>query len=87
MTVRYPDNVTLVNFLDFLLVPTLVYEAEYPRTDLYGAPPPKTHTENTGAPCMGTSMMRVRVCLFVCMYVCIYDIVCVCTFAYPVWLC
>jgi hypothetical protein len=42
MTVRYPDNVTLVNFLDFLLVPTLVYEAEYPRTDLYGAPPPKT---------------------------------------------
>jgi len=28
----YPDNMTLGNFVDFLLVPTLVYEAKYPRT-------------------------------------------------------
>jgi len=30
--VAYPHNVTLRNFLDFLLVPTLVYELNYPRT-------------------------------------------------------
>ncbi|KAL7753701.1 Sterol O-acyltransferase 2 (Sterol-ester synthase 2) [Sorochytrium milnesiophthora] len=29
---RYPDNVTLANFADYLLCPTLVYEVEYPRT-------------------------------------------------------
>ncbi|KAJ3219885.1 hypothetical protein HK099_004546 [Clydaea vesicula] len=28
----FPANVTLFNFLDFLLIPTLVYEIEYPRT-------------------------------------------------------
>lgn len=31
--VSYPDNVTLGNFLDYLLIPTLVYELEYPRTE------------------------------------------------------
>ena len=30
--VKYPENVTLKNFVDYLLVPTLVYECEYPRT-------------------------------------------------------
>ncbi|KAI7893996.1 MBOAT, membrane-bound O-acyltransferase family-domain-containing protein [Mucor mucedo] len=30
---RYPDNVTVVNFLDYLLVPSLVYWMEYPRTE------------------------------------------------------
>ncbi|CAO1637539.1 unnamed protein product [Parajaminaea phylloscopi] len=30
--VCWPDNVTYANFLDYLLVPTLVYELEYPRT-------------------------------------------------------
>lgn len=29
---RYPANVTFANFLDFLFLPTLVYELEYPRT-------------------------------------------------------
>lgn len=31
--ISYPNNVTLGNFLDYLLVPTLVYELEYPRTE------------------------------------------------------
>jgi len=31
-TISYPQNVTFRNFLDFLIVPTLVYEIEYPRT-------------------------------------------------------
>ncbi|EMD00600.1 hypothetical protein BAUCODRAFT_61588 [Baudoinia panamericana UAMH 10762] len=30
--VTYPDNLTLANFLDYLLCPTLCYELEYPRT-------------------------------------------------------
>ncbi|KAI8059931.1 MBOAT, membrane-bound O-acyltransferase family-domain-containing protein [Gilbertella persicaria] len=30
---RYPDNVTLLNYLDYLIVPSLVYWMEYPRTD------------------------------------------------------
>ncbi|CEG76762.1 Putative O-acyltransferase [Rhizopus microsporus] len=30
---RFPDNVTIINFLDYLLVPSLVYWMEYPRTD------------------------------------------------------
>ena len=29
----YPKNVTVLNYLDFLFVPTLVYELEYPRTE------------------------------------------------------
>jgi len=29
---KYPNNVTFLNYLDFLMVPTLVYELEYPRT-------------------------------------------------------
>ncbi len=29
----YPNNVTITNFLDYLLVPSLVYWMEYPRTD------------------------------------------------------
>ncbi|KAI8816983.1 MBOAT, membrane-bound O-acyltransferase family-domain-containing protein [Fimicolochytrium jonesii] len=32
-TTAFPENVTLPNFIDYLLVPTLVYELEYPRTD------------------------------------------------------
>ncbi|BFZ64566.1 Sterol O-acyltransferase 2 (Sterol-ester synthase 2) [Saitoella coloradoensis] len=31
--IKYPANVTLPNFLDYLLVPSLVYEIEYPRTE------------------------------------------------------
>jgi len=32
-SVRYPKNITLLNFIDFLLVPTLCYELDgYPRT-------------------------------------------------------
>ncbi|GAA5861742.1 hypothetical protein JCM3774_002691 [Rhodotorula dairenensis] len=30
--ISFPQNVTILNFLDYLLVPTLVYELEYPRT-------------------------------------------------------
>lgn len=30
--ISFPQNVTFLNFLDYLLVPTLVYELEYPRT-------------------------------------------------------
>ncbi|KAI9254079.1 MBOAT, membrane-bound O-acyltransferase family-domain-containing protein [Sporodiniella umbellata] len=30
---RFPNNVTLLNYLDYLLVPSLVYWMEYPRTD------------------------------------------------------
>lgn len=30
--VRWPDNVTLWNFMDYQLIPTLVYEMQYPRT-------------------------------------------------------
>jgi sterol O-acyltransferase len=33
--VEYPENITLSNFVDFLLVPTLVYELKYPRTDFF----------------------------------------------------
>lgn len=31
--IRYPENVTLGNFIEYMLIPTLVYELEYPRTD------------------------------------------------------
>ncbi|KAF7723998.1 hypothetical protein EC973_001458 [Apophysomyces ossiformis] len=30
---RYPNNVTFANYVDYMLVPTLVYWMEYPRTD------------------------------------------------------
>ena len=30
---QFPNNVSLYNFWDYLLIPTLVYELEYPRTD------------------------------------------------------
>lgn len=30
---RFPENVTLWNFVDYQMIPTLVYELEYPRTD------------------------------------------------------
>ncbi|TPX66715.1 hypothetical protein SpCBS45565_g04314 [Spizellomyces sp. 'palustris'] len=30
---KFPENVTFLNFVDYLLVPSLVYELEYPRTD------------------------------------------------------
>lgn len=31
--VRYPENITLRNFAVYMLIPTLVYQLEYPRTD------------------------------------------------------
>lgn len=31
--VTYPQNLTVLNFVDFLFCPTLCYELEYPRTD------------------------------------------------------
>lgn len=31
--VRYPNNLTFANYMDFLMVPTLVYWMEYPRTE------------------------------------------------------
>jgi len=33
--VRYPANLTWWNYLDFHMLPTLVYELEYPRTNRY----------------------------------------------------
>lgn len=30
---RYPDNITFANYFDYLLVPSLVYSMEYPRTE------------------------------------------------------
>ena len=33
--VRWPDNITLKNFATYMIIPTLVYELEYPRTDRY----------------------------------------------------
>jgi sterol O-acyltransferase len=33
----YPNNVTFFNFIDYLSLPTLVYELEYPRTDKYAS--------------------------------------------------
>ncbi|TPX42209.1 hypothetical protein SeLEV6574_g05707 [Synchytrium endobioticum] len=30
--VSYPQNVNVMNFIDYMLIPTLVYELEYPRT-------------------------------------------------------
>ena len=29
---RWPENLTLWNFMDYMLIPTLVYEMQYPRT-------------------------------------------------------
>lgn len=34
--VRWPNNITLKNFAVYQLIPTLVYELEYPRTERYG---------------------------------------------------
>lgn len=31
--VRWPNNISLKSFADYMLIPTLVYELEYPRTD------------------------------------------------------
>ncbi|KAL4065834.1 MBOAT, membrane-bound O-acyltransferase family-domain-containing protein [Scleroderma citrinum] len=31
--IRFPENVTFDNFIEYMLIPTLVYELEYPRTD------------------------------------------------------
>lgn len=44
--VGYPANLTYLNFLDFLAVPTLVYELEYPRTNVIR---PLYVLEKTGA--------------------------------------
>lgn len=30
---RWPDNINLKSFAEYMLIPTLVYELEYPRTD------------------------------------------------------
>ncbi|KAK9457411.1 MBOAT, membrane-bound O-acyltransferase family-domain-containing protein [Dipodascopsis uninucleata] len=30
--IKYPENVTLANFFDFMMLPTIVYDLEYPRT-------------------------------------------------------
>jgi sterol O-acyltransferase len=32
--VKYPNNLTMGNFLDFMFCPTLIYELEYPRMDV-----------------------------------------------------
>ncbi|KAJ3205587.1 hypothetical protein HDU67_008768, partial [Dinochytrium kinnereticum] len=34
-TVAFPNNLTILNFVDYMLVPTLVYELEYPRTSKF----------------------------------------------------
>ena len=34
-TTSYPNNITFKNFFYYLLVPTLVYELEYPTTNRY----------------------------------------------------
>ena len=34
-TVSFPNNITWLNFIDYMLIPTLVYELEYPRTLKY----------------------------------------------------
>jgi hypothetical protein len=36
--VRWPENITLKNFAVYQLIPTLVYELEYPRTKRYSKP-------------------------------------------------
>jgi sterol O-acyltransferase len=33
--VTFPNNITFYNFTDYILIPTLVYEMEYPRTDRF----------------------------------------------------
>ena len=33
--IRWPNNISYKNFGDYLLIPTLVYELEYPRTNRY----------------------------------------------------
>lgn len=32
---NYPKNITFVNYWDFLLIPTFVYQLTYPRTDRF----------------------------------------------------
>jgi sterol O-acyltransferase len=34
-TIQFPNNITVLNFIDYMLVPTLVYEMEYPRTSKF----------------------------------------------------
>ncbi|KAI8847017.1 MBOAT, membrane-bound O-acyltransferase family-domain-containing protein [Chytridium lagenaria] len=34
-SVSFPNNLTVANFVDYMLVPTLVYELEYPRTSKF----------------------------------------------------
>lgn len=34
-SVSFPNNVTFLNFVDYLALPTLVYELEYPRTETF----------------------------------------------------
>lgn len=56
--VRYPANLTFYNFLDFLAVPTLVYELEYPRTNVIR---PLYVLEKTGA-LFGTFGILIMIC-------------------------
>ena len=37
--VRWPENITFKNFAVYQLIPTLVYELEFPRTNKYAYPP------------------------------------------------
>ncbi|KAJ3120218.1 hypothetical protein HK100_012893 [Physocladia obscura] len=32
---KFPHNLTFLNFIDYMLIPTLVYEIEYPRTEKF----------------------------------------------------
>ena len=34
-SLRWPQNITLWNFIDYQLIPTLVYEMQYPRTERF----------------------------------------------------
>ena len=40
---RYPYNLTFSNFADYMLIPTLVYELQYPRTKGFGNPSVQSH--------------------------------------------
>ncbi|BGP16086.1 hypothetical protein JCM10213_007535 [Rhodosporidiobolus nylandii] len=56
--VRFPENVIWANFVDYLLVPTLVYELEYPRADSIR---PLYVLEKVGAT-FGTFAVLVGIC-------------------------
>ncbi|ORY49495.1 hypothetical protein BCR33DRAFT_763259, partial [Rhizoclosmatium globosum] len=43
--VEFPNNITVANFVDYMLVPTLVYELSYPRTEKFN---PSAFLERVG---------------------------------------